>query len=374
MAPMTPRTAFTLLLAICCAAAAAQPPDRSGQPDPAQVRAELELAREQLAEAARKVAELSGQVGERRTVEIQRIERRRPMLGLVMAPDPGRGVRLAAVTPEGPADRAGLRSGDLLTAIDGAGIAGDDGAARLDAARRALSGLAEGQAVALAYERDGSPRTATVTAEAMAPTALVGGPGGDLVDLRIDVEAIREGLAEGMAGIERRIQVIGPMLEESLRFDAWRWQGLRLAGIDAGLGRYFGAERGVLVLRAEGEALAGLQSGDVIVRVDGTEVGEPREAMRALARAEPGQPVRLELLRDRRRQDLTLTAPERPDPLRWLDSVPPAPPAPPAPPPPPPPAPPAAPAPPAPPPPPPPAPTRAPAPAPPPAPVIGVAV
>ncbi|MDZ3823038.1 MAG: PDZ domain-containing protein [Pseudoxanthomonas sp.] len=336
MATKAGRTALLALTAIWAAGVAAQaptatPPDAAER---AQLRQQLEQARERMAESAREIAELSRQLGEQRAVEIHRVERRRPMLGLVMATAPERGVRLAAVTPEGPAARAGLRSGDVLTAIDGRPIAGGDGAARLDGARQALSGLTEGQAVTLAYERDGQARSATVSAEAMAPTALLGGLDNDLIDLRIDVEAIREGLAEGMADVERRIRVIGPMLEESLRFDAWRWQGLRLAGLDGGLGRYFGTDRGVLVLRAEGEALAGLQAGDVIQRVDGTEVGEPREAMRALSKAEPGQTLSVELMRDRQRQTLTLTAPDRPAPLRWLEEppVPPAPPAPPAPP------------------------------------------
>lgn len=333
MASMARRTALLVLTAIWAASAPAQAPTAPA-PDTAeraQLRQQLEQARERMAESAREIAELSRQLGERRAVEIHRVERRRPMLGLVMAPAPERGVRLAAVTPEGPAARAGLRSGDVLTAIDGRPIAGADGAARLDGARQALSGLSEGQSVALAYERDGQALSATVSAEAMAPTALLGGLDDDLIDLRIDVGAIREGMAEGMADVERRIRVIGPMLEESLRFDAWRWQGLRLAGLEDGMGRYFGTDRGVLVLRAEGEALAGLQAGDVIQRVDGTEVGEPREAMRALSRAEPGQTLAVELLRDRRRQTLALTAPDRPASLRWLEDVP-APPAPPEPP------------------------------------------
>ena len=71
-----------------------------------------------------------------------------------------------------------------------------------------------------------------------------------------------------------------PMLAE-----AFRWNGLNLASVDAKLGRYFGTDRGVLVLSA-GPDLAGLQPGDVIHKIDGSAVDSPREAMEAL-RAKP---------------------------------------------------------------------------------------
>ena len=42
--------------------------------------------------------------------------------------------------------------------------------------------------------------------------------------------------------------------------EAFRWNGLNLASVDAKLGRYFGTDRGVLVL-SSGPDLAGLQAG-----------------------------------------------------------------------------------------------------------------
>ena len=47
------------------------------------------------------------------------------MIGLVLAPDKN-GLRVDAVTPGGPADKAGVRDGDVLTAIDGKKLAGKD--------------------------------------------------------------------------------------------------------------------------------------------------------------------------------------------------------------------------------------------------------
>ena len=84
----------------------------------------------------------------------------RPVLGVILEPDSGAGVRIAAVTPESGAAKAGLRSGDRITAIDGKPIAGADGDARLADARARLRKLDTKTPVALGYVRDG--RTASV--------------------------------------------------------------------------------------------------------------------------------------------------------------------------------------------------------------------
>jgi hypothetical protein len=115
-----------------------------------------------------------------------------------------------------------------------------------------------------------------------------------------------------------------PMLAE-----AFRWSGLNLATVDGQLGRYFGTDRGVLVV-STGPELAGLQAGDVIQRIDGKEVKSPREAMMALRDKPADSKVGVTYLRDRKSATAQITVP-RTAMLR-LPAVPPAPPAPPAPP------------------------------------------
>lgn len=310
------------------------------------LRQQLDEAREDLDRARERVAELSKQLGEERRVEIRTFDRKRPMLGFVLGVNDGKGVRLDAVTPDGPADRAGLRSGDVITGIDGRPLTGVHAAERIGEAQRRLGGLKDGQNVVLDYERDGAPAQVTVTAEPLAPFAFLGDLGAmhgfDIgrLNIDIDVEKIQDDIERSMGDIEKRIHIIGPMLEETIRFDAWRWQGLRLAPLDADLGRYFGTQQGVLVLKAEGEALGELRSGDVIQSIGGKEMNDPKDAMRTLADADPGERIDLVVLRDKRHTGIVLTAPERPDMMRlFLPPEPPPPPPPPeAPPPPPPPA------------------------------------
>jgi membrane-associated protease RseP (regulator of RpoE activity) len=91
--------------------------------------------------------------------------------------------------------------------------------------------------------------------------------------------------------------------------DAFRWNGLNLASVDAKLGRYFGTDQGVLVLSA-GPALDSLEPGDVIQRVDGKRVGTPREVMDALRGKPADSRVPVEYLRDRKAASTKIKVPQ----------------------------------------------------------------
>lgn len=91
--------------------------------------------------------------------------------------------------------------------------------------------------------------------------------------------------------------------------EAFRWNGLNLASVDAQLGRYFGTDTGVLVL-STGPALAGLQAGDVILRVDGKPVKTPREVMDVLRTKPTDATSAIDYLRDRKPGTLQLKTPD----------------------------------------------------------------
>ena len=109
--------------------------------------------------------------------------------------------------------------------------------------------------------------------------------------------------------------------------DAFRWNGLNLASVDAQLGRYFGTDTGVLVL-STGPVLGQLQAGDVIRRVDGKAVTTPRAVMDALRDKPADSTVAVEYLRDRVSASLQLKVPK----TMSFPAMPPMPPVPPAPP------------------------------------------
>lgn len=327
--------AAALLPAGALAQAAPVDPERAEA-----ARREMETLRTQMGELSRRMAELSREMaGEYRQVSAQAMSLRsslkRPIVGVVLGNDAEGQVQLTGISPDGPAAKAGLHAGDRLLRIDGKPIAGDTPSERLDSARDMLAGLKEGQKVVLAYERDGKAGEATVQAMVMPRVLVLGNggharhftlPGGDeftVIAPEIDMEIGRIAPFAAACGDDPEDCGI-PLLSQ-----AFRWRGLNLAAVDAGLGRYFGTERGVLVLRS-GEDLAGLQSGDVILDVDGTAVDTPREAMRALGDKPAGEKIRIEVLRDRKRQSVEIVAPEATRSFRFL--LPPEPPAPPAPP------------------------------------------
>jgi S1-C subfamily serine protease len=110
------------------------------------------------------------------------------------------------------------------------------------------------------------------------------------------------------------------------------WGDAEFASLTPGLGRYFGAEQGVLVVRAPADASLGLQDGDVIVTIGGREPENGRHAMRILRSYQPGEAVELKILRDRRAQTLNAKVPARTEVDVLRRRHPPAPPVPPAPP------------------------------------------
>jgi hypothetical protein len=301
-------------------------------------RQEMKTVREEMAALSKRMAELARQTQAdvRRDVRIERIFAsgpQRPVIGVLLGTDRDGHVQLTGATPEGPAAKAGLRAGDRLLRVGGKAIAGDTPEARLDSTRALLGHLENGQEVTLTYQRDGKAQDVTLSAQTMKGTMVVRSHGqgeGHPVDLPG---------GEHFAFVSPHMELgqLAPFAgcgdEQDCGFKiltrAFRWQGLNLATVDAQLGRYFGTDHGVLVLRA-GDELGQLQPGDVLLTIGGVEVASPREAMRELADKPAGEKVAIELLRDRRKQTVEITAPEASRALEML-----APPSPPLPPPPP---------------------------------------
>lgn len=389
--------ATLLASALACGIALAAPaqPDARGAKEK-----ELAAAREQLQQAAKRVAALARELGQPGdgTFVFQHSFARKPVLGVLLDEDTERGVRIVGVTPDSGAAAARLGSGDRILDLDGKAVAGATGAERLERLRAMLDRLEDGKPVRIGYERGGRAAVASVTPRQAAPLTLHGedgsasSPRGDVKllmapDGRYTLEAkefiyrpapgqpvrVEYGPVtdeKGRVIRERRVEVHPPMasgrpdggpapgidrdvLREVVRIardapcrdgqdcrvvalsEAFRWNGLNLASVDAQLGRYFGADSGVLVVSA-GPELAGLQSGDVIRRVEGDVVTSPREVMDQLRGKPEGAAVTMEVLRDRRTVTAQLKAPKAlriplPPPPAATPSAP-APPAPPAPP------------------------------------------
>jgi hypothetical protein len=339
LTPLTAALASAVALALAFGAFAQAAPDAAKEK-------ELAAAREELHRAAQRVAELSRTHAGPGDMVIERRLLQRPLLGVILEADDGTGVRIAAVTPESGAAKAGLRSGDRITAIEGKPLAGSDASARLADARARLRSLDAETPVALGYVRDGRNATVKVTPSpgdhlvmlhdsdgafefSGTPSMHIGPDGG----VRGEARVVR--FAPGGVAPQIRREILGEDIcddEAECRFpllaEAFRWNGLNLASVDKNLGRYFGTDHGVLVISIP-EGMGGLQPGDVLQKVDGKAVNTPREAMAAAHAHAPGSAVPVEYLRDRKILNTKVTLPERAV-LRL--PPPPAPPAPPTPP------------------------------------------
>ena len=348
---------ISLMVAAALAASAQAADTPKASADEAAKRAELERARAELNRNAQRVAELSRELGGNEsysfTFNSEEFERARsrPAIGIVMGANPAaNGVRIAAVTPNGPAAKAGLRAGDVLLSVDGKAITGK-GESAIDAARELLGDLKPGQQLKLAYAREGKSGQATVKAEnldrvmvyssATAPRAEVRTVEHAYAAERAALDAARA--ARAMPVIDPRVQVEIARLsaapcppgDDDCSFpaltQAYRWSGLNLASMNPQLGRYFGTSSGVLVLSG-GAGLESLEPGDVIQKIEGATVNTPRDAMRALRDQDEGEKVAVQVLRERKPRTVQVTVPDAPD-VRWFaPPPPPAPPAPPAPP------------------------------------------
>jgi len=295
-APAIAGACCTALLAI-----APQPALAADDVDRAALEKQLAEARTELDKAAREIAEISRQLYDGASGEAMHIIHagaRGSMLGVNIGGGVPRdeGVEVVGVSPGGPAEQAGIRPGDVLVAVDGKALrrSGDRGAGQQLV--ELMRGIEPGRAVKVDYLRDAKKRTANVTTAPAEPPIVrmlrerMIGPMGDVSPPQMP------GLAD-MLGPERA------------------FRSLELVPLTPRLGAYFGTDKGLLVVRvAEGRGLS-LEEGDVLQTIDGRTPESPGHAFRILRSYQPGEKVKLGVLRQRKQLVLDATIPS-PDPAQ----------------------------------------------------------
>jgi outer membrane murein-binding lipoprotein Lpp len=320
---------------------------------------ELNQTRRQLQETSREIARVNREVARARSLGhtehyvIRSSDT--PVIGVILGDSDKSGVEVLGVSPDGPSERAGIKKGDTIIAVEGQklseiGEVGDAG----DALRLALGDVEADEPVLITIKRDNRSVDLSVVPEirrplswhsvtrfptapsaphaATAPERVISierivVPELDTVEMTVQVEQMRADIerlrsmreagrvepAEGEWEIQlHEMSELGHFALE----DANVWfglpmaQGLQLAVIDPGLGEYFKTDRGVLVLKARTDNDLQLESGDVILQVGGTEVNSPAEFMRALRDLNSGEELVMDIKRHRKDRTLKIVMPE----------------------------------------------------------------
>lgn len=200
------------------------------------------------------------------------------------------GAYIQTVVPGSPADKAGIRAGDILVKIDGQPIAtGRDTRSPGLRLIGLTAQLEPNKAVPVELRRGKARKTVSV-----APSP--------------DISLMPLGMMMDSAGkwsfrIQARASDSGPK-KGFFVFITSPWAELETSSLNDELGEYFGTDEGVLVVRAPFNNKLGLRGGDVILEVDGKKPDGPAHFLRMVERKET---VRLQVLRHKKRLALTVS-------------------------------------------------------------------
>src|SRR5438552_3260220 len=202
------------------------------------------------------------------------------------------GAKIEGVTPGGPADKAGLKVGDVITKFNGTSLAAaktededESGPGRklVELARK----LAPDDTVQVEYRRGNDTKQATLVAADLGSRFRMEMPGPPDIAVAPMV-GMRHFEAFGRAG--------GYLAPVSLNSD---------------LGEYFGTKEGVLVVKAPADSTLPVRGGDVITSIGGRKPANPSHAMRILRRYEQGETASTETLRQQKRMTVAWKVPAR---------------------------------------------------------------
>jgi len=331
---------------------------------------ELNHTRRQLQETAREIARVNREVARARADHhsADHVVRSsaRPIIGVILGNADRKGVEVLGVSPDGPSERAGIKKGDVIVAVDGRKLTSiqPSGDAR-EGLRIALREIEADKPLKVSVQRETKTLYLTLVPEVREPmswqsvtrfpsapraprVAAAGAPSApqapqdpervisverivvpeiDTVEMTMQIEQMRAEIEKRRALRESGVHEAGDgeweiefhELSELGNFalqDANIWfglpmtRGLRLAEVDPDLGEYFKTDRGVLVLKAESDNELKLKSGDVILQVGETEVNSPAEFMRALRDLKSGDELVMDIKRNRKSRTLKTVMPE----------------------------------------------------------------
>ena len=208
------------------------------------------------------------------------------------------GAFVDAVTPNGPAAKAGIRSGDIITRVDGKSVLSAGETVSRDSRESSpglrlielAAALEPNDTIAVEYRRGKERKTVTLVTTDEPNILIRGRPDGRQFAFRY----APNGRVEARMGPDEIFGAM-PFLYGSPLAD------LELAPLNPDLGQYFGTETGVLVISVPSESRLGLKGGDVVLTVDGRKPESPSHLLRILRSYGDTEGFKAEVLRNRKR-------------------------------------------------------------------------
>lgn len=209
-------------------------------------------------------------------------------LGISIEDQKDSGPVVRNVEPNSPAEKAGLKEGDVITQYNKENVAGVQQLTRL------IRETPVGRSVEMKVQRDGRDQTLQVTTEAARFPQGLGNFQFNIPDVHVLVDQANQ--------VRRNL----PRVEVST---AYVQAGIRVEQLTDQLREFFGVSgnNGVLVSSVDvGSAAekAGLKAGDVITTIDGKNIRSPADFSREM-RTAGGKDV-LKVVRDRQEREIKL--------------------------------------------------------------------
>lgn len=197
-----------------------------------------------------------------------------------------RGVEITTVQDDGPAAKAGLKTGDVVLEFNGERVEGTEQFVRM------VRETPPGRQVKLLVSRGGATQTLSATIGKRQTRAPRDTETFSFTVPRIEIPEIR--IPDGpRATVYWRASTLGVEAES----------------LDSQLAEFFGVKEGVLVrsvFKGSVAEKAGVKAGDVIVKVEETRVSTPREVSSAIRTARSRKSLPMVVMRDRKETTLTV--------------------------------------------------------------------
>jgi serine protease Do len=191
------------------------------------------------------------------------------------------GVEITLVEPDGPAEKAGLKVGDVVLRYNGQRVEGNEPFARM------VRETPPGREVKIDFNRAGVAQTAIVRVAQRKAARVEWGDG----------------------SMPQRMEIHMPDMPRSFMTMRSSLLGVEAESIDGQLAQYFGVKEGVLVRSvSKGSAAekAGIRAGDVIIKVEESRVATPADISGRL-RGLHGKAAPMLLMRDHKELPVTVT-------------------------------------------------------------------